>query len=615
MIRKTLGIAFAIAVVLLGGMFVATSQPHHQETVQIQAAAALQPANLLPTVSRAGNLALDNNPAAMIGPAVPHPAGSTVIVPVYNVFVSHNTTSSVENTSVVFPAGHFSRITVTFFDQYISNPFDTSFIVSVDNVQMLAGNTLELENTSVTQNVTEYSSILSGNATVFTTCPQFNPGYSSALSVWFTFYNGTPASQPNVVLPAFTNINFPTPQNAFPNNVPLPFNVSRSVNVTFPDNVTSASLNLYIQQNGNDEFWYTLQPPFREFRVFINNTLVGTVQPYPNVQTGGGDLFLWQPILGIGAELYPPHVINLNPYLSLLKGKKEITVQVVNDENLWIRAAANFMLTTTQGQTTSGHSHSAFSFHDSYTQTPATNFTTKSIPSSAAYLNDTQYVNETLVSSGYAMHGKTSTFSSSVQRVSFFANSSEFDPNFNILQNTSFGQAFVYTQSFYLREYINTTTSTSVGMNLGFYHRMLSSTQTSVDRYYQINGTALEYVVLNPFSVVVGFNVTQIKMVDMHSTTTVLEGNHYARSVRFNNTFEKVSGNGIFAAELNSNNVITVLTYNHATTAKTVFSVAGSSGNGVSFYMLKEKAVNNSLVNRNGTLVYRHVEEHHGGGR
>lgn len=614
MIRKTIVIAVAVAVVLLGGISLVTSQTHQQETPQIQDAAALQPVNLFPNLLPAKNLALDNSPAAVAGPVIPHPSGTTVVVPVYNFFVSHDTTSSVTNNSVVFPTGHFSRITVTFFDQYISNPFDTSFIVTVDNVQMLAGNTLELENTSVTQNITEYSSLLSGNATVYETCPQFNPGYSSVLSVWFTFYNGTSPSEPNMVIPAFTSAGFPTPENAFPNNVPIPFNVSKSTNVTFPGNVTSAYLNLYEQQNGNDEFWYTLQPPFREFRVFINNTLVGTVQPYPNVQTGGGDLFLWQPILGIGAELYPPHAINLNPYLSLLNGKKQITIQVVNDENLWIRVAANFMLTTASGQAQSGHSSSILHFSDSYSQSPVTNLTTKSIPSSAAYLNDTQYVNETLFSSGVSQHGQISTFSSSVQSVSFFANSTEFDPSFNIVQDTSFGQALVYEQAFYMREYINTTSTNRVMLDHGLYGQMLSSTHTSVQKYYQINGTLVEYVVLSPFSVVIGFNVTQIKETNMHSAYQVLEGHHYSRSIGFNNTFEKVSGNGLFDAQLNSQNTITSLTYNHATTEKTVLNMHGSSGNGMSFYLLKEKAVNNSLVNRNGTLVYRQVEDYNVGG-
>ena len=189
------------------------------------------------------------------GPSIIVPSNAIVVVPTYAAFVSHNTTSTIINNNVCFPSGSYSNITVTFFDQFISNPFDDSFAVQVNNVEILAGNTLEDENTSVTLSVTQYYSILQGVASVLTTSPQFNPGYSSRLSTWFTFYIGPMPNEPNNIIPAFTDISFPTPANAFPNNVPIPYNVTRTTNVSFPDNITSAYLNLYEQQNGNDEFW------------------------------------------------------------------------------------------------------------------------------------------------------------------------------------------------------------------------------------------------------------------------------------------------------------------------------------------------------------------------
>ncbi len=94
------------------------------------------------------------------GPIVPAPLDAIVVVPVYAAYVSHNTTSTIVNNSVFFPYGSYSNITVSFFDQYISNPFDDSFVVQVNDTQIMAGNTLELENTSVTLGVTDYYSIL-----------------------------------------------------------------------------------------------------------------------------------------------------------------------------------------------------------------------------------------------------------------------------------------------------------------------------------------------------------------------------------------------------------------------------------------------------------------------
>jgi hypothetical protein len=130
-----------------------------------------------------------------------------VVVPTYAEFVSHNTTSTIVNNNVYFPYGSYSIITMSFFDQYILNPFDDSFVVQVNNTGILAGNTLEDENTSVTLNVTPYYSILQGESSVLTTSPQFNPGYSSRLSTWFTFYIGQSAVEPNNVISAFTDIN------------------------------------------------------------------------------------------------------------------------------------------------------------------------------------------------------------------------------------------------------------------------------------------------------------------------------------------------------------------------------------------------------------------------
>ena len=540
------------------------------------------------------------------GPAIPHPSGSVVVVPVYNKFVSHNTTSVVVNNSVPFPVGSFSKITVTYFDTYVSNPFDTSFIVEVNGVQIMAGNTLELENTSVTQNVTDYYSILQGTASVLVTCPQFNPGYSSYLSVWFTFYAGTKAPQPSVVLPAFTSVGFPTPKNAFPVNVPIPFNVSRYANVTFPSNVTGAYINFYEQQNGNDEFWYTLQPPFREFRIFINGTLIDTIQPYPNIQTGGGDLFLWQPILGIGAELYPPHVIQLAPYLHLLHGTKTIQIQVLQDENLWIRVALNFMLTTGNAVVSSVGPSTSLQFHNHYVQSPQTNTTSESIPFSAAYLNDSEFVGEVFTSHGSQRSTLWSNASTFRKTVTFRGNSTIFDPSLNIVESTPYGDGLVYHQNFAVYEYINTTYST-YSTYLATTHGQKLQIVTTVQKseYIQINGTDVFDIILSsPLSVLIGFNVTQVR--DITTTTTVSlmssAGSFTNSMTQVNDTI--VNGTGAFLGTLNSKFELTSLLFNHAYTQKTVNSFAITDGQESASYYLKEIAVNDSLIARNGTLIY-----------
>ena len=548
------------------------------------------------------------------GPTVPAPLNAIVVIPVYAAYVSHNTTSTIVNSSVYFPIGSYSSITVTFFDQYISNPFDDSFVVQINNTQILAGNTLEIENTSVTQDVTDYYSILQGLHSVTSLSPQFNPGYASRLSTWFTFYKGPMAEHPNTVLTAFTDINFPTPVKDPLKNVLIPYNVTRTYNVTFPAGITSAYINFYEQQNGNDEFWYGNEPPFREFRIYIGNTLVDTVQPYPNVQTGGGDLYLWQPILAIGAEVYPPHEISLTPYLSLLHGKQEVRVEVINDESLWIRSALNFMLNTTSISEANGSGSFQYSFVNSYTQTPATNPATLSIPDSTSFLNDTEIVNEELYSSGeYSLPGEvvSSNFQKNVQ---FYGNSTEFNPLCAIIEPTQTGYLIPIVQTFFVGETMNsvsTTTytyfNTTSGMQTGFM-----SVTSYINKYYQINGTSTENINLNSsFSILslgIGFNITQIRDISEFTEVSYYLNGTYGQYNTLTVNDTTVQGTGYFVAQLNSENEITALLSNHAKTVKTVNSFTQFDGRTLSFYRLYEEAINNSLITRNGQLVAYRVE-------
>ena len=547
------------------------------------------------------------------GPLVPAPLNAIVVVPIYAAYVSHNTTSTIVNNSVLFPIGAYDQITVTFFDQYISNPFDDSFVVLVNNTQILAGNTLELENTSAIEPVTQYYSILQGLASVTSLSPQFNPGYASRLSTWFTFYLGKEAQHPGTVIPAFTDIGFPAPVRDPKVNVLNPYNVSKSFNVTFPKNVATAYINFYEQQNGNDEFWYANEPPFREFRIYINGTLVGTVEPYPNIQTGGGDLFLWQPILAIGAELYPPHQISLMPYISLLHGTQNITVEVINDENLWVRSALNFMLNTTSSAVSAVIPSTFYNFSNNYTQSPMTNLTDLSIPSSTIYLNDTEYVNESLASVGAVITNESVTTASYDKKVVFFANSSEYNVCGDVIIPEQSGFLIPIVEYFYLSEttYEYTTTYTAYTTSGHFNGNYIKTTNLKME-YYQINGTSTEDLFFNSSfgltAVGIGFNVTQIRVLeDQYVQSYDLNGTHGTeRLTTYNDT--SVQGQGYFVGQLNNENELTALLYNHAKTVKTIHSYTQYNGRLVSFYDLYEVAVNDSLVLRNGVIVTYRVE-------
>ncbi len=127
------------------------------------------------------------------------------------------------------------------------------------------------------------------------------------------------------------------------------------------------------------------------------------------------------------------------------------------------------------------------------------------------------------------------------------------------------------------------------------------------EEYYQINGTSTEYIYLNStgtvVSIGVGFNVTQIRIIqDFTSVSYDINGSYGGYSTfSYNDT--KVIGLGFFVGTLNSENELTALTYNHAQTVKTINSYSVFDGHIVAFYTLYEKAVNDSLINRNGQII------------
>lgn len=366
---------------------------------------------------------------------------------VYQEYVSHTTISTV-GTLLYFPSSlHYSKIVANFQNIFISNVFDTSYSITVSGVEIMAGNTNEFINTYTAMDVTNYSSLFSGVQSVTVSSAQFNPGYASLLSAIFTF---TPTSSSGSgyqhVLPVISGGSVPPfslagrQPYAENGNILVPYNYTESFNVTFPSNISRLELNLFILQNQNDEFWYGNQPPFREFLVSVNNVDVAAVQPYPNVQTGGIDFMLWEPINAIGANLNPPYAVNLTPFSYLFSGKAQINLTVINDENVWIRVGLNFLYNVNVSQPAVKEVSYSHTEQNNYIQTPGLVYvknTTGYISPSTMWLNDTNYHNTTLsVESDFISAGNKTTMSS-LYESSFFSTSVQFNPEFYYGQEVS----------------------------------------------------------------------------------------------------------------------------------------------------------------------------------
>lgn len=124
---------------------------------------------------------------------------------------------------------------------------------------------------------------------------------------------------------------------------------------TFPTNVQSAYLDVFLQSQGGDEFWYTCFPNdlakeldncgntgFREGEVSLDGQPAGVVPIYPWIYTGGIDPYLWIPLPGVETLNFRPYRINLTPFAAQLDdgNSHTIGVSVFNDDNYFSANAA-----------------------------------------------------------------------------------------------------------------------------------------------------------------------------------------------------------------------------------------------------------------------------------
>jgi Peptide N-acetyl-beta-D-glucosaminyl asparaginase amidase A len=125
-----------------------------------------------------------------------------------------------------------------------------------------------------------------------------------------------------------------------------------SATVTLPSDITTATLDLYAVGQINDEFWWSLDPAFREIEVSIDGKPAGVVWPYPYVYTGGVNPLIWRPLTGIHTMDIPSYRLDLTPFAGMLGGTHTISLTVVNNNGYWL--AGGSLLLGTDGQTTTG---------------------------------------------------------------------------------------------------------------------------------------------------------------------------------------------------------------------------------------------------------------------
>jgi hypothetical protein len=123
--------------------------------------------------------------------------------------------------------------------------------------------------------------------------------------------------------------------------------------------VQNAYLDVYVQGQSADEFWYTCVPNdvatelesgtntgFRETEVTIDGQPAGVAPVFPRIFTGGlSDPFLWFPIPGVQTLNFTPYRVNLTPFAGLLSNglPHTVSLSVFNADN-YFSATASLLL-------------------------------------------------------------------------------------------------------------------------------------------------------------------------------------------------------------------------------------------------------------------------------
>ncbi|MGH6889621.1 MAG: peptide-N4-asparagine amidase [Rhizomicrobium sp.] len=104
-----------------------------------------------------------------------------------------------------------------------------------------------------------------------------------------------------------------------------------AIDQTLPTNIAAADLEVYLQGQSNDEFWYTCVPndltselqscgggSLREGEITVDGAPAGVAPVYPWIFTGGIDPYLWAPVPGVQTLDFKPFRVPLTPFAGVL---------------------------------------------------------------------------------------------------------------------------------------------------------------------------------------------------------------------------------------------------------------------------------------------------------
>ncbi len=323
-----------------------------------------------PFAARAGTVGSSN--VAAIEPPVPHPDETPCSVTLFSgATFGANTVPFAYAPPAGCPGPWAKVVLATDVSLNAGRQFDRTASIFIGGVNVLFGTTAEpraalAPSWHVERDVTDDTALLEGA----------QPGHVLIANYQSSVYTSTiTASSTLLFYPATSK--YPAPRTP---DLVIPLNADPSAGTTalndgtqslrrtgvLPTNVERARLDVLLQSQNDDEFWYTCVPDalanaletcgggaFREGQVSIDGVRAGVAPVYPWIYTGGIDPYLWEPIPGVQTLAFKPYSVELTPFVGAINDGKPHTVSLsVAGANNYFSVTGTLYLTLDHGSAT-----------------------------------------------------------------------------------------------------------------------------------------------------------------------------------------------------------------------------------------------------------------------
>lgn len=303
-----------------------------------------------------------SNNVTVADPGVPRPPGKPCVVQLFqdDTFTDFNT-RPYTYTPPVGCGQHWAKVVLEAdFSVTAGRQFDRTATLWLGGVNLYFGTTAEPSSTvapswHVERDLTDYSTLLSaagnGQAIIGNVVNSTYTGVihgSARLLFYPASFLAPPAKVPDAV--------YPLGGDAVGNTTVLSNSTSQLVKtLNLPRNVERAYLDVFVQSQNADEFWYTCVPDqyaaevqecgggnFREAEVSIDGQPAGVAPVYPWIYTGGIDPYLWRPTPGVQTLNFMPYRVDLTPFAGVLSNgtPHQVAVSVAGASNYFSATAS-----------------------------------------------------------------------------------------------------------------------------------------------------------------------------------------------------------------------------------------------------------------------------------